>query len=119
MSEPANVTAEEVRESILRNKITDIPVHECGLCGYPCGYRIYGDKVFYDNGCDCVWGGETERTFNDIAHLINMQTTRIGRLELMELVGLNNKKEPVRDTTKEHEIKITIREAKDFLRTTL
>lgn len=55
------VVAGENRESAVWN------VHNCSLCGYPCGYIINVEpregegEVFYDSGCDCTCGGPNYR----------------------------------------------------------
>lgn len=68
-------TTEEIKELIENNNITSIPVHDCSICGYPCGYVINEHGVFYDSGCDCVsYSGLRVESFSAIADLYNMQS---------------------------------------------
>jgi hypothetical protein len=80
------LTADEVREHvttdwwILRN---------CTLCAAPIGYYFPPDKtVFWDGSCDCVPDkGATERTWEDIANLLNSVSPEMKEQMMRELVG--------------------------------
>lgn len=47
-------TKEELMKQIKEHDIKRWTIHNCSMCGYPCGYLIEGDNIFYDCGCDCV-----------------------------------------------------------------
>lgn len=42
-------------------------LHECSMCGYPCGFDIREGRIYYDNGCDCGVG--QHGTFQEEAHV--------------------------------------------------
>jgi len=29
-------------------------LHNCSMCGYPCGFLIIDSQLHYDSGCDCT-----------------------------------------------------------------
>jgi hypothetical protein len=31
-------------------------IHNCGMCGYECGYSWFNGKLYYDTGCNCTYG---------------------------------------------------------------
>lgn len=69
-------TAQDFKEQAEKNKITWWNIHDCSMCGYPCGYLIHNGEVSYDNGCNCT-GSENinPRTWEDIAGQYNMQSS--------------------------------------------
>jgi hypothetical protein len=74
------VTAEAVKEHIKSNGTKRWKLHNCSMCGYPCGYIFSDDgSVDYDSGCDCVSYGPniTPRNYGDLAETLNMQTPEI------------------------------------------
>lgn len=46
-----NIKTEVIKLLRAGNKLN---IHDCSLCGYPCGYLSDGDNLFYDSGCYCV-----------------------------------------------------------------
>lgn len=64
-------TAHEFREKAMEKSITRWNIHECSMCGYPCGYVIEGDSVGYDSGCGCMWGGIQPSSWGGIADHYN------------------------------------------------
>lgn len=75
-NEVPDVSAEQVKAAIEAAKRKFWKVHNCSMCGYPCGYHFRECGVVeYDSGCDCVrYGPEiTLRDYEDVAHQINMQ----------------------------------------------
>ncbi len=66
-------TADELKAQAKLNNITVYPVHNCSMCGYPCGYIIDGDTVSYDSGCDCVtYSNVQPQSWEDLARTYNM-----------------------------------------------
>lgn len=66
-------TAEELKIQAKLKGITRWPVHDCSMCGYPCGYIINGDRVAYDSGCDCVtYSNVQPRSWDDLAYAYNL-----------------------------------------------
>lgn len=66
--------AKEFKEQATKNNIKEWRIHDCSICGYPCGYIFEEDRVLYDSGCDCSYGGESLRDWDDVAEHYNMQT---------------------------------------------
>jgi hypothetical protein len=70
-------TGAEFRVAAAQRGITSWPIHNCSICGYPCGYRF--DRrggVWYDGGCHCV--GESrvqDSSWNAVAEHYNRQTS--------------------------------------------
>lgn len=50
-------------------------IHDCSICGYPCGYVFENGHVRYDSSCDCVKYGSSikYRTYQEIADHYNME----------------------------------------------
>ncbi len=46
-----SITTKDIFDAI---KKTPMKVHQCVFCGYWCGYVHYGEKLFYDSGCECT-----------------------------------------------------------------
>lgn len=70
------VTAEEVRQSCIKNQITRVISHDCSLCGVPVGYSIRGDEILFHPQCGCSSGyyPPEPRTWQDLSDWINMQS---------------------------------------------
>ena len=64
-------TTEELKTQAREKGITRWKIHNCSMCGYPCGYIINGDIVQYDSGCNCVQGELQERSWEDLAETYN------------------------------------------------
>ena len=60
-------TIQDFQQKAKEKDIKKVPVHNCSMCDYLCGYIIRGEEVFYDNGCGCVWGGERPSSWQEIA----------------------------------------------------
>lgn len=64
-------SVEEFKQAAKDNGIKEWRIHNCSMCGYPCGYLINGDVVYYDAGCDCVWRPPRESSWEDLADHYN------------------------------------------------
>lgn len=64
-------TPEELKNQVKLKGINKWTVHNCSMCGYPCGYVFRGEDVFYDPGCDCVFGEEKQRSWENLAEEFN------------------------------------------------
>lgn len=62
---------EYFKQKAKEKNITRWNIHDCGMCGYKCGYVIRGEDISYDNGCGCSWGGERPADWNDLADQYN------------------------------------------------
>lgn len=66
-------TIEELKAQAAKIGLGFYPVHNCSMCGYPCGYIIEGDRVAYDSGCDCTsYSNVQPRDWQDLARTYNM-----------------------------------------------
>jgi hypothetical protein len=64
---------EELKEQATKIGLHRWRVHNCSMCGYPCGYEIHDNEVFYDSGCDCVsYSNIQPRSWEDLANSYNM-----------------------------------------------
>lgn len=76
-------TAEEFRQSAIKNNITQWSLHDCGICGYECGYMFFANddyEVLYDSGCNCTRKNIiSPTTWNDVSiqYNINIENPRI------------------------------------------
>lgn len=70
-----DVSPNQVKAAVAAAKRKFWKVHDCSMCGYPCGYLFNDDEVAYDSGCDCVRYSPViqPRTYADVANQINMQ----------------------------------------------
>ena len=68
------ITVEELKKAVKEKGIKRWIIHECSMCGYPCGYYFAGDKVKYDAGCNCVdYQDISERTWEEVVNQYNRQ----------------------------------------------
>lgn len=88
------VTAEQIRESVIKNNIRFFPIHSCGLCNVPIGYSFFKYncpyEVTFDSSCDCASSGPRQSSFEDVAEHINMQTSEEYVNELLTQLGMSN-----------------------------
>lgn len=85
------VTADEIRESVVKNDIDWFPIRTCSICGEYIGYRFfhYPYEVMFDSTCQCsscenLWPREWE----DVADHINTQTNEDYATECMRNLKL-------------------------------
>jgi len=69
-------TVEDFKKAAKEKNITFWEIHKCGFCGYPCGYIIKDDAIFYDSGCGCVsmYVNIQPRSWEDLAEEYNRNT---------------------------------------------
>lgn len=85
------VTAEQIRESVVKNEIDWFPIHDCAICGSWVGYRFfhYPYEVMFDSTCGCSsFENLHESEWEDVAEHINMQSNEDYAKECMELLNL-------------------------------
>ena len=81
-------TAEDFKRQAKLKNIVWWGIHECSMCGYGCGYKIDGDNLYYDNGCDCSYGGGPEpRNWENLASHYNMQSSEKYKKEMDKFWG--------------------------------
>lgn len=75
------MTEQELKELLIKHNTTYVPVHNCSMCNYPCGYHLCftnadDRQVFYDSGCDCVNYGPNiqPNSYNDLLQYYSCQT---------------------------------------------
>lgn len=87
-------SSEEFKIQAAKIGITRWPIHNCSICGYPCGYLFHDDQVFYDSGCDCVNYADIQpKTWEDVAQQYNMQTNEKYIAEMDSFWGFSATKE--------------------------
>lgn len=79
-------TAEEIKEL---TKVDAWTLHRCSLCGDPVQYLFSGDHVALDTNCSCVsyWTPRQQRSWQDVADTINMQSEPVQQRMVSELRG--------------------------------
>lgn len=86
------VTADEIRESVVKNNIDCFPIHCCAICGEWVGYRFFrwpNQEVVFDSSCFCVsYENVQPRSWEDVADYINMQSNEEYAKECMEYLKL-------------------------------
>ena len=87
MSHP-KVTAEQVEDAVKRAGIIRIDHHACSLCGYMTHYLAKNGFLFFNPGCFCVFRLPVQRTWQDAADLINLQSNEDARIKLIVAFGL-------------------------------
>ena len=73
--ERQDYTTQEIVDFCKENGIDNIPISDCSMCGYRCGYVFQGDKIYYDPGCGCCSGEWTERSFEDLDYTLQMNSS--------------------------------------------
>lgn len=87
------VTAEQIRESVIKNNVSFLPIHDCSICGTFVGYYFFRYppyEVVFDSSCSCGCSHPHPSSFEDVAGHINMQTNEKYINELLTLLGINN-----------------------------
>lgn len=86
------VTPEEIRKSVIENKVTFLPIHNCSICNVPIGYSFFKYncpyEVTFDSSCGCCNSGPRPSSYEDVADHINMQTSEEYINELITNLGL-------------------------------
>ena len=86
------VTAEQIRESVVKNNIDWFPIHDCSICGIWVGYRFFSwrnQEVVFDSTCGCSsWPNLLPMNWEDVADHINIQSNEDYAKECMELLKL-------------------------------
>lgn len=69
---------EFLEKQVISRGITEWNMHDCSLCGYPCGYlfQVIDNKVkvSYDRGCYCCKCPSYSTTMKDVIRHLEMQT---------------------------------------------
>lgn len=84
-----DVTADQIKYSILNNKIDIVYVRPCSICDSPLSYKINNNKIYFDSSCSCCPPVEpTLMDWGDLASFINIQKDLGSREALMKQCGL-------------------------------
>ena len=87
----SKVTGEEVQAAVAKAGITRVYVRDCSICNYKMHYIFHDGQPYYDAGCDCSSMGPsdpTQRSWQDIARLINIQPSVEGRNRIRQDFGM-------------------------------
>lgn len=87
MNELRQVTAEEVKESVLSNKVIRIDHHTCALCNAWTHYSIFDGELFFDPSCNCTGDMPIERSWENLADFINSQTDAQTQQRILKACG--------------------------------
>ncbi len=83
------ITIEEVKDSVKKNKITQVTIRQCSICGYMMHYFIKVDQVSIDTCCDCVtYGSFKISSWEDLADTVNAQSVDKWRKENALKLGI-------------------------------
>lgn len=83
------VTAEQVETAMRAAGITEVEHHRCAICRCMVFYRLRGDQLYFDSACACDWSTAGEpRTWQQVADLINMQSTLEWRTAMAARFGI-------------------------------
>ena len=86
------VTAEQLKDAVIRKGITTIDHHRCSICDYMVNYIVHEENLYFDSACDCVslnnYSLESLRTWQSVADWVNCQLTEETKLELAKRFGL-------------------------------
>lgn len=83
-------TGDQVREAMIASDIKYAHARNCSLCDAPLFFRREGDRIFWSGDCDCTTYGSglQERSWDEIAAWINMQTSPEASRSLCEMFGI-------------------------------
>ena len=80
---------EEIKESVIKNKIDFWYPFSCSICGREYGYYFNGDKVLFNGACDCSCiFGKRFASYQDIADLYNINKNEKFRQEILNYFKL-------------------------------
>ena len=82
------LSVEEIKESIIKNKIYHIDHHKCGICGVMVRYFIIEGNLYFDGSCGCSTSRLQERDWESLLTWYNMQASDEGRKHVANLFGL-------------------------------
>lgn len=83
-------TKEELKKQAEKIGLKRWVVNHCSFCNYPCGYKINGNIIEYDCGCDCISYHQIEiRDWDDLTYSYNLNqpenNSKISKEYLKEL----------------------------------
>ncbi len=88
-AQPVTVTAEQVKSAALAAGISEVPHHDCAICGEWTCYVIEDGELFYDSNCGCGFSSRPRHCdWQEAANWINMQTHTDHRVKLAARFGL-------------------------------
>lgn len=81
-------TGDQVRSAMIANNITEVPHHDCGICGEWTAFVRSDDQLYYRSACECSWSPPLWCLWSDAADFINMQTNPKCRADIVASFGL-------------------------------
>ena len=83
---------EEFQKQAAEKGLTKWAIHDCSLCGYPCGYIFHDGQVSYDSGCYCVtyYPNIQPRTWDSVVEIYEMQDNPETIKQMDEFWGFAN-----------------------------
>lgn len=88
------VTAEQIRESVIKNNVSFLPIHDCSICGVSVGYSFFKYncpyEVTFDSSCGCASSAPQPSRFEEVADHINRQENEEYINEMLTQLGISN-----------------------------
>lgn len=90
------VTAKQVRDAVAAAGLTWMYFRQCSVCLSVTNYQVYRGMIFYNGSCwtcqnkSCEFSAQEsgQRSWEDIADLINRQNNDADRIEIASKFGL-------------------------------
>lgn len=93
-----NKTGEDFKKAAKISNPFSWHIHDCSICGYPCGYVFSLDLVVaYDSRCYCTKFSDMPmelRSWDDVANYYNMQTNQSYIAEMNKFWGFKESSSP-------------------------
>lgn len=85
----SDITAEQVKQSMLDKNITHVDHRECGGCKHMVYYSRVFDRLYFNPGCSCSgYNSKEPREWEEAARWINMQSQDEIRVKIATRFGL-------------------------------
>lgn len=85
-----HVTGDDVRDAVAKAKISRVQISRCSICHHEIGYVIGHEGPCFQSSCLCSWSPLVQRTWDEVAHMINRQTDEKARRAFMVKFGLDS-----------------------------
>lgn len=87
---PRHVTGDEVRDAVAKAKISRVQIWRCSICHHEIGYVIGNEGPCFHSECSCSFHPLVQRTWDEVAHMINRQTDEKARRAFMVKFGMED-----------------------------
>lgn len=80
-------TGNEVRDACMAAGITEIPHHDCSICGEWVRYTRDADILYFHPACGCSWSHPRVTNWSEAAEWIDMQSNEDARRRIAKKFG--------------------------------